>query len=1222
MFQNKENIQKESQILHVKEIVKRDLNKIRISFSEKFLNAKFQQEINDQSVKTLHEDLKKIFILNDCEDVYNAHIENFEHFKQTGDILKPLNLQSEESQLFWGIALGYYASHPEIALNWAQQKNRGSRLSETTIWKRIEKSSYMQKELTKHAYVVNQSLDSKDTKIIWHEHGYPNVSYCFIPNENVIVDDMLWTLVCGTDAASTAINHEIAHSQGTQFPVTPKMQALEDKQAQYIKDMERLSAANDKDGWLKVAKQAARAQVEHQYRFYFVDELENMFANRYSVEFGGDYDRAHLNELETVLNAGSKYLNAKQKQQIKKEIESSPEKRVMHIKAIARNSFFANNGLVSNYQEDDWRSIMLFPELLNGVDADGRKMGAKESFERIREICNTFEEKCPSFQLKLLDERLYKVRMTALSKQRSKLVDEFFDTFVAHHMEEIYKKAEQNIEDTLNQLQQMTNQGRQGNQQQQGGQGSQQQQQGGQSSQQQQQGGQSSQQQQGGQGSQQQQQQGGQGSQQQQQQGGQGSQQQQQGGQGSQQQQQGGQGGQQQQQGEERGQQQQQGGQGGNNPQSGQGTGQPQQMSDEGQSGGSQQNSGQTLENRINQNQNGSNSQNKNGEKSEQNGSNSQNQNGEKSEQNGSNSQNQNGEKSEQNGSNSQNQNGDKSEQNGSDKQNSSGSNNKEENSKNSSGSENQNQTGSNSQNQNGDKSEQNGSNSQNQNGNKSEQNGSDKQNSSGSEKQKQNGSQPQNGNGTPDYSQKVDENGYPDSSQFEISEKNVNKGDNLSKEEKDKISEKAKSEQTVEELAKDARENIDKKELPKRTTPKERQEAEERAKQNQPQNQGENPEDDISQYAPENEVPILIRPEDMRRAFQEDSSKARKILAGTYDKYQQRIAKYKDEIARTKQLIEKIITQKKFDSIKHGRTQIKKEKTLLPYNGAQTLDVTRQIKLNQKIRARDPRLSEEDFKRFKSKRKFQEEELIEKTEIEESNFAFIIDGSGSMSGGPFECAFDTACVLYEATKNFKEVNVFIYVMGWPDPTTIAKPGMGTKEIAQKLDGVYEGGVYGASDHLIPAVTQAMADIAENMGKHANRTSGFIHVFPITDGGNNDYEGFDPRNPSAAYPNQSIKTLIDNNEYLTFDWLFVDTCMDNYTKPFIDEMKKKGCTQLDYVSGVFERGQKDSKKSVISDKIIELLSKRLKHSQVEKKATNDVKRKLIEEGLRKLKQRR
>ena len=32
MFQNKEKIQKESQILHIKEIVKRDLNKIRISF--------------------------------------------------------------------------------------------------------------------------------------------------------------------------------------------------------------------------------------------------------------------------------------------------------------------------------------------------------------------------------------------------------------------------------------------------------------------------------------------------------------------------------------------------------------------------------------------------------------------------------------------------------------------------------------------------------------------------------------------------------------------------------------------------------------------------------------------------------------------------------------------------------------------------------------------------------------------------------------------------------------------------------------------------------------------------------------------------------------------------------------------------------------------------------------------------------------------------------------
>ena len=54
-----------------------------------------------------------------------------------------------------------------------------------------------------------------------------------------------------------------------------------------------------------------------------MDELENMFANRYSVNFGGNYDKAHLNELETVINLGERFLTPKNKETIRKEIEES-----------------------------------------------------------------------------------------------------------------------------------------------------------------------------------------------------------------------------------------------------------------------------------------------------------------------------------------------------------------------------------------------------------------------------------------------------------------------------------------------------------------------------------------------------------------------------------------------------------------------------------------------------------------------------------------------------------------------------------------------------------------------------------------------------------------------------------------------------------------------------------------------------------------------------------
>lgn len=76
-------------------------------------------------------------------------------------------------------------------------------------------------------------------------------------------------------------------------------------------------------------------------------------------------------------------------------------------------------------------------------------MGASESFERIREICDKFENYQPNKGLKILNEALYQKRMTTMSKRRVALVDDFFDMFVAPHMEEIYQKAEQSLENQL-----------------------------------------------------------------------------------------------------------------------------------------------------------------------------------------------------------------------------------------------------------------------------------------------------------------------------------------------------------------------------------------------------------------------------------------------------------------------------------------------------------------------------------------------------------------------------------------------------------------------------------------------------------------------------------------------------------------------------------------------------------------------------------------------------
>ena len=461
----------EARIGHIKDIVKNPLNRMRIEFSEKFLGAKHREDISEEYVRDLQNRLEPMF--QDSEDrkaVFASHRENFEHFLQNGDLKTPLNLKDEESQFFWGTALALYAIHPEMQEKW-ERRHQADRISHSTIWRRISSSSYMQQELQRHAHIVESAVDNPDTRLVWSENGYPNISYCFVPDQNLIIDDMLWTLVTGVDAAATAINHEIAHSKGTQFTNSPRMEEIQKRQETLVKEMEQASARDDMPAWMDAAKKAARLKAEYTYRFYFFDELENMYANRYAVNFGGDFDRAHLNELEADINVGRKYVAPLKMEAAEKEMAASAEKRIAHVKAIARNSFFGNHGVIEYHKMEDWHSLNLYPELLSGIDADGRKMGAAECFERIREICDKFESSQPNKGLKILNETIYNKRMTAMSRRRVAMTDEFFDLFVAPHMEDIYKAAEKQLEDQVSQMQNQQQSGQNGSSSQQGQQG-------------------------------------------------------------------------------------------------------------------------------------------------------------------------------------------------------------------------------------------------------------------------------------------------------------------------------------------------------------------------------------------------------------------------------------------------------------------------------------------------------------------------------------------------------------------------------------------------------------------------------------------------------------------------------------------------------------------------------------------------------------------------------
>lgn len=1038
---------REAGVRHIKDIVKNPLNRLRIEFSEKFLGAKSKEDISEEYVRDLQNRLEPMF--QDSEDkkaVFASHRENFEHFLQTGDLKTPLNLKDEESQFFWGTALALYAVRPEMQEKW-DRRNQADRISHSTIWRRIASSSYMQQELQRHAHIVESAVENQDTRLVWSENGYPNISYCFVPEQNLIIDDMLWTLVAGVDAAATAMNHEIAHSKGTQFTNSPRMEEIQKQQEALVKEMEEAAARNDMSAWKASAKKAARLKAEYTYRFYFFDELENMYANRYAVNFGGDFDRAHLNELEADINVGRKYVAPLKMEDAEKEMAASAEKRIAHVKAIARNSFFANNGLIENHKMEDWHSLNLYPELLSGIDADGRKMGAAECFERIREICDKFETSQPNKGLKILNETIYNKRMTAMSRRRVAMTDEFFDLFVAPHMEDIYKAAEKQLEDQVSRMQNQQQSGQNGSSSQQGkqgeGQGTSNRQQGSAQNQQQENSGQ----QQNSSSAQPNQSQGGQE---------QGSPQQSQSGQGQPQQSQSGQG----------------------QPQSGQGAG-----------------SGMPGMPPLptppmgNQNQQGRGSGNETGQQ--------------------------------------------------------------------------QSNTG-------------------------------QQQSDNG-----QSGSPQSSGNSN--QSQQHGNSGFPDTSQFRLPNTDIYQP-RLSDGQIKELLEKAES---IRELKRQAGENgMKANDLPNRGDNADSRGAPQESGASDSQQHGRS-ENSLEDYLPQNDMPSLISIDDMVKLSEDNMQAARFYREGNWDEYQKYIAQYSNEIAQAKKLIGEIIKQNKFDSVRRGHERTKEKMTQIPVQGGRTIDLQRHVALQQKLRRGDPNIGKKDLERFRTRYKYSEDEKIKEVQLPQSNFGILIDGSGSMTGRPFDNALAISCILYEAARSFKEINVYIYMMGEPYPLTVALPDDKTKEIAKRLESVRRG-QGGCNDFLIPAVKEFLKDVSSDMAKHPHVKSGFTHIFSVTDGGNNDYGSTDV--------NGCLKTMLEKNEQLTFDSFFMDQGESNYTKPLVREMQAKGCDRIDYVDGIVSGDQ-------IPGKIMEMLKKRMKHSQIKEPMTNGVKEKLIIETLKSLKRR-
>ena len=454
---------------------------------------------------------------------------------------------------------------------------------------------------------------------------------------------------------------------------------------------------------------------------------------------------------------------------------------------------------------------------------------------------------------------------------------------------------------------------------------------------------------------------------------------------------------------------------------------------------------------------------------------------------------------------------------------------------------------------------------------------------------------------GNSGQSQQHGNSGFPDTGQFRLPNTDIYQP-RLSDGQIKELLEKAES---IRELKRQAGENgMKANDLPNRGDNADSRGAPQESGASDSQQHGRS-ENSLEDYLPQNDMPSLISIDDMVKLSEDNMQAARFYREGNWDEYQKYIAQYSNEIAQAKKLIGEIIKQNKFDSVRRGHERTKEKMTQIPVQGGRTIDLQRHVALQQKLRRGDPNIGKKDLERFRTRYKYSEDEKIKEVQLPQSNFGILIDGSGSMTGRPFDNALAISCILYEAARSFKEINVYIYMMGEPYPLTVALPDDITIESAKRLDSVRrgQGGCY---DFLIPAVKEFLKDVSSDMAKHPHVKSGFTHIFSVTDGGNNDYGSTDV--------NGCLKTMLEKNEQLTFDSFFMDQGESNYTKPLVREMQAKGCDRIDYVDGIVSGDQ-------IPGKIMEMLKKRMKHSQIKEPMTNGVKEKLIIETLKSLKRR-
>ena len=219
------------------------------------------------------------------------------------------------------------------------------------------------------------------------------------------------------------------------------------------------------------------------------------------------------------------------------------------------------------------------------------------------------------------------------------------------------------------------------------------------------------------------------------------------------------------------------------------------------------------------------------------------------------------------------------------------------------------------------------------------------------------------------------------------------------------------------------------------------------------------------------------------------------------------------------------------------------------------------------------------DFERFKTQNK--------NREVSASiDVAVLIDGSGSMSGRPFENALTVGCILYEAARNIKDMNIYMYIMSNNHkPLCIAHPDYAVADISKNLERV-RGRAYSDNDHILSSVRKFLEDSCEFEKKQRQgERVGVSHIFAVTDGINCDYDRYDV--------NGELEKIVTGTRFVSLDYLFIDSSWSDLplAMPLIRKLQNnRGTRKIGYVN--------INNSEEIPPKLVEMLASRLRETDL------------------------